>query len=161
VEYGIDILRVQEIRAYEEPARIAGSPALPPALAPAFFKGVVNLRGVIVPIIDLRVKLSCERAEVNALTAVIVLNIMGRVVGAVVDSVSGVLDLPVAAVKPAPEVTPRVDTSFITGIAQVGERMVMLMDITALMGAADMGLIELAQAGLATPRSHRSTPCVH
>lgn len=133
-EYGIDILRVQEIRSYEAPTRIANSPD--------FLKGVVNLRGVIVPIIDLRVKLGCETAEFNAFTVVIVLNIKGRVVGAVVDSVSDVLELGGDAIKPAPAMNAQVDMSFITGIANVGERMLILMDIQALMSSADMGLIE-------------------
>ena len=134
-EYGIDILRVQEIRSYEQPTRIANSPA--------FLKGVVNLRGVIVPIIDLRVKLNCDSAEFNAFTVVIVLNIMGRVVGAVVDSVSDVLELSSDAVKEAPSMNANVDMSFITGIANVGERMLILMDIEALMSSADMGLMNV------------------
>jgi len=133
-EYGIDILRVQEIRSYEQPTRIANSPA--------FLKGVVNLRGVIVPIIDLRVKLNCEAAEFNDFTVVIVLNIKGRVVGAVVDSVSDVLALGGDAIKPAPAMNSQVDMSFITGIANVGERMLILMDIQQLMSSSDMGLIE-------------------
>jgi purine-binding chemotaxis protein CheW len=132
-EYGIDILRVQEIRSYEVPTRIAN--------APAFIKGVVNLRGVIVPIVDLRVKLGCETVEYNEFTVVIVLNVAGRVVGAVVDSVSDVLELPQDAVKPAPELASSVDTSFITGIGNVGERMLILMDIEAFMSSADMCLI--------------------
>src|SRR5262245_53933128 len=93
-EYGIDILRVQEIRSYEAPTRIAN--------APAFIKGVVNLRGVIVPIVDLRLKLGCESAEYNHFTVVIVLNVRGRVVGAVVDSVSDVLELNGEQIRPAP-----------------------------------------------------------
>jgi len=132
-EYGIDILRVQEIRSYEQPTRIAN--------APAFIKGVVNLRGVIVPIIDLRVKLSCEKVEYNAFTVVIVLNVKGRVVGAVVDSVSDVLELTRDHIKPAPELNANVDGNFITGIGSVGDRMLILMDIEALMSSADMGLI--------------------
>jgi purine-binding chemotaxis protein CheW len=135
-EYGIDILRVQEIRSYEQPTRIANSPN--------FLKGVVNLRGVIVPIIDLRVKLNCETANFDAFTVVIVLNIQGRVVGAVVDAVSDVLELAGDAIKPAPTMNALVDMSFITGIANVGDRMLILMDIQALMSAADMGLIESA-----------------
>jgi purine-binding chemotaxis protein CheW len=137
-EYGIDILRVQEIRSYEQPTRIAN--------APDFLKGVVNLRGVIVPIIDLRVKLGCESAEFNAFTVVIVLNIRGRVVGAVVDAVSDVLELGGDAVKPAPQMSAAVDMSYITGIANVGDRMLILMDIQGLMSAADMGLVDSAQA---------------
>ena len=133
-EYGIDILRVQEIRSYEPPTRIAN--------APAFIKGVVNLRGVIVPIVDLRLKLGCASAEYNSFTVVIVLNVKGRVVGAVVDSVSDVLELQGDAVKPAPEMNSAVDLSFITGIGNVADRMLILMDIEALMSSADMGLIE-------------------
>ena len=135
-EYGIDILRVQEIRSYEEPTRIAN--------APHFIKGVVNLRGVIVPVVDLRIKLNCEKVEYNGFTVVIVLNVHGRVVGAVVDSVSDVLELSHELIKPAPEMNTTVDTSFITGIASVGERMLILMDIAALMSSADMGLMDSA-----------------
>jgi purine-binding chemotaxis protein CheW len=137
-EYGIDILRVQEIRSYEEPTRIAN--------APGFIKGVVNLRGVIVPVVDLRIKLGCEKVEYNGFTVVIVLNVHGRVVGAVVDSVSDVLELSTELIKPAPEMTLAVDTSFITGIASVNERMLILMDIESLMSSRDMGLIDATQS---------------
>jgi purine-binding chemotaxis protein CheW len=132
-EYGIDILKVQEIRSYEQPTRIAN--------APQFVKGVVNLRGVIVPIVDLRLKLGCTTAEYNSFTVVIVLNVKGRVVGAVVDSVSDVLALDADAIKPAPEMSSAVDTSFITGIGSVAERMLILMDIEGLMASEEMGLI--------------------
>jgi purine-binding chemotaxis protein CheW len=133
-EYGIDILRVQEIRSYEEPTRIAN--------APEFIKGVVNLRGVIVPVVDLRLKLNCEKVEYNEFTVVIVLNVHGRVVGAVVDSVSDVLELTQEQINAAPEMNTSVDTSYITGIASTAERMLILMDIQALMSSADMGLID-------------------
>jgi len=140
-EYGIDILRVQEIRSYEQPTRIAN--------APSFIKGVVNLRGVIVPIIDLRLKLGCDSAEYNTFTVVVVLNVRGRVVGAVVDSVSDVLELRKEEIKPSPELNSSVDASYITGIGTVktgqgdseSERMLILMDIEGLMSSADMGLI--------------------
>ena len=137
-EYGIDILRVQEIRSYEQPTRIAN--------APAFLKGVVNLRGVIVPIIDLRLKLGClneqGQAEYNHFTVVIVLNVRGRVVGAVVDSVSDVLALGGDTIRPAPGLNATIDTSFITGIGSVADRMLILMDIEALMSSTDMGLMD-------------------
>jgi len=123
-EYGIDILRVQEIRSYEPPTRIAN--------APAFIKGVVNLRGVIVPIIDLRLKLGCPSAEYNGFTVVIVLNVRGRVVGAVVDSVSDVLELGRDEIKPAPELSSNIDAHC----------MLILMDIEALMSSAEMGLMD-------------------
>ena len=133
-EYGIDILRVQEIRSYEVPTRIAN--------APAFIKGVVNLRGVIVPIVDLRLKLGCDSAEYNSFTVVIVLNVKGRVVGAVVDSVSDVLELSRDAIKAAPEMASSVDASFITGIGSVADRMLILMDIESLMASPEMGLVD-------------------
>ena len=132
-EYGIDILKVQEIRSYEQPTRIAN--------APAFVKGVVNLRGVIVPIVDLRIKLACETAEYNSFTVVIILNVAGRTIGMGVDSVSDVLELGRDAVKAAPEMSTAVDTTFITGIGSINDRMLILMDIEALMSSTEMGLI--------------------
>jgi purine-binding chemotaxis protein CheW len=136
-EYGIDILRVQEIRSYEQPTRIAN--------APSFIKGVVNLRGVIVPIVDLRIKLGCESVEYTSFTVVIVLNVHGRVIGAVVDSVSDVIRLGTGDIKPAPEMNTAVDMGFITGIGSVGsgdaERMLILVDIASMMSSAEMGLI--------------------
>ncbi|MBI3383017.1 MAG: chemotaxis protein CheW [Aquabacterium sp.] len=137
-EYGIDILKVQEIRSYEPPTKIAN--------APAYLKGVVNLRGVIVPIVDLRVKFNCYnedgQTEINSFTVVIVLNVKGRVVGAVVDSVSDVMQLSEQAIQPAPEMSNSVvDTTYITGIANVSDRLLILMDIESLMGSAEMGLI--------------------
>jgi purine-binding chemotaxis protein CheW len=140
-EYGIDILRVQEIRSYEAPTRIAN--------APPYIKGVVNLRGVIVPIIDLRLKLNCAEAEYNGFTVVIVLNVRGRVVGTVVDSVSDVLELDGAQIQPAPELHSNIAANFITGIGTVNggtsgqpnERMLILVDIEALMTSDEMGLL--------------------
>jgi purine-binding chemotaxis protein CheW len=140
-EYGIDILRVQEIRSYEAPTRIAN--------APPFLKGVVNLRGVIVPILDLRLKLGCDSADYDGFTVVIVLNVHDRIVGVVVDSVSDVLELNGQEIKPAPRLNSSVDAGFITGIGAVkagdAERMLILVDIEALMGSSDMGLIDACQ----------------
>lgn len=132
-EYGIDILRVQEIRGYEQPTRIAN--------APAFIKGVINLRGVIVPIIDLRLKFGLDNAEYNTFTVVIILNVASRVVGIVVDQVSDVIELNGGQIKPAPEFSSDIDSSFIQGLGQVGERMLILTDIEKLMSSADMGLM--------------------
>lgn len=139
-EYGIDILRVQEIRSYEPPTRLAN--------APHFIKGVVNLRGVIVPIVDLRLKLACETAEYTDFTVVIVLNVRGRVIGAVVDSVSDVLALGADSIKPAPQMNASVDAGYIMGMGCVKsgdvERMLILTDIEALMSSAEMGLMDAA-----------------
>jgi len=137
-EYGIDILRVQEIRSYETPTRIAG--------AQDFIKGVINLRGVIVPIVDLRMRLGCDSAEHTDSTVVIVLNVRGRVVGAVVDSVSDVVALSPAQIKPTPEMGSSVQACHLTGIGCVGQgdarRMLILMDIEAFMSSSDMGLMD-------------------
>lgn len=132
-EYGIDILKVQEIRSYEQPTRIAH--------APSFVKGVVNLRGVIVPLVDLRLKFGLDKAEYNDFTVVIVLNVARRVVGVVVDSVSDVLQLAAEHIKPAPQFGSAIDSAYITGIGSIQDRMMILMDIEALIGSADMGLI--------------------
>lgn len=133
-EYGIDILRVQEIRSYEEPVRIAS--------ATHFIKGVINLRGVIVPIVDLRLKLGCEKVEFSDCTVVIVINVLGRILGAVVDSVSDVVLLSHEAIKPLPSMSAQSNDAFITDIANIGERMLVLIDIAALIGSADLGLID-------------------
>ena len=137
-EYGIDILRVQEIRGYEPPTRIAN--------APHFIKGVVNLRGVIVPIVDMRLRFGLDNAEYNSFTVVIILNVAGRTVGMVVDSVSDVLELEPGQVKPAPEFNGAIDASYIIGLGTVrhgdAERMLILMDIESLMKSPEMGLME-------------------
>lgn len=132
-EYGIDILKVQEIRGYEQPTRIAN--------APEFIKGVINLRGTIVPIVDMRIKFGCGQADYNAFTVVIILNVANRVVGMVVDSVSDVLELSAEQVKPAPELSSAVDASYILGLGSVGERMLILVEIESLMSSSDMGLV--------------------
>ena len=132
-EYGIDILKVQEIRGYEKPTRIAN--------APEFIKGVVNLRGTIVPIVDMRLKFNCAKAEYNDFTVVIILNLRSRIVGIVVDSVSDVMELPADSVKSAPEIDSVIDSSAVMGLGSVGERMLILLDIEKLMSGLDMGLV--------------------
>lgn len=132
-EYGIDILKVQEIRGYESPTRIAN--------APEFIKGVVNLRGTIVPIVDMRLKFGCASAEYNSFTVVIILNVRNRVVGMVVDSVSDVLELPLESIKPAPDIESVIDAGCVRGLGSLGERMLILLDIEALMINPDMGLV--------------------
>ena len=131
-EYAIDILRVQEIRSYEEPTRIAN--------APVFVKGVINLRGAIVPIVDLRMKLEVSNIEYNEFTVVILLNVHNTVIGAVVDGVSDVVSLTAQAIKAAPQFDSRIDGRFITGIADVGGRMLIVMNVAALLSPAEMGM---------------------
>lgn len=135
-EYGIDILRVQEIRSYEPPTRIAN--------APDYLKGVVNLRGVIVPVVDLRLKFSLESAEYNEFTVVIVLNVASRVVGVVVDSVSDVIQFGPGEIQPVPEFSSSVDAGFVTGLGTMkdGERdrMLILIDIENLISSCSVNL---------------------
>jgi purine-binding chemotaxis protein CheW len=135
-EYGIDILRVQEIRGYEQPTRIAN--------APSFVKGVLNLRGVIVPVVDLRLKFGLPKVVYDAITVTVVLNIAGRTVGVVVDAVSDVVELEADQVKPSPEFNSSVDSGHIIGIGTMRQgdraRMLILVDIEALMSSAEMGL---------------------
>lgn len=137
-EYGIDILKVQEIRGYEPPTRIAN--------APGFMKGVVNLRGVIVPIVDMRMRFGLDDVKYDAFTVVIILNVVGRTVGIVVDSVSDVLELQPDQIKPAPAFNGNIAATHITGLGTVktgdDERMLILLEIEAMMASADMGLTD-------------------
>ena len=137
-EYGIDILKVQEIRGYEAVTRIAN--------APEFIKGVVNLRGIIVPIVDMRIKFNLGEPTYDQFTVVIILNISGRVIGMVVDSVSDVITLAPEQIKPAPEMGSAFNTDYLVGLVTLDERMLILVDIDKLMSSAEMGLIEQAIA---------------
>jgi purine-binding chemotaxis protein CheW len=132
-EYGIDILRVQEIRSYEAPTRMAN--------APAFIKGVINLRGVIVPIVDMRIKFGLSEVRYDHFTVVIVLNIGNQVVGMVVDGVSDVIMLSPEQLRPVPEMTSAIGSDHILAIGSLDKRMLILLDIEKLMGSAEMGLL--------------------
>lgn len=137
-EYAIDILRVQEIRGYDQVTAIAN--------APAFIKGVINLRGAIVPIVDLRIKFNLADVGYDQFTVVIILNVGRRIVGAVVDSVSDVIALAAEEVKPPPEFGSSFDTEYLLGLATAGERMLILVDIEKLMTSREMALVEEAAA---------------
>ena len=132
-EYAIDILKVQEIRGYEAVTRIANTPD--------FIKGVINLRGVIVPIVDMRIKFALGEVVYNDFTVVFILNIGRRVIGIVVDGVSDVVTMSEEEIRPAPELG-AFDTQYLMGLATVEERMLILVDIERLMSSADMALIE-------------------
>jgi len=137
-EYGIDILKVQEIRGYESVTTIAH--------APEFIKGVINLRGIIVPIVDMRIKFNLGNVSYDETTVVIVLNFANRVVGMVVDGVSDVITLKPEQIRPAPEFGASLDTKYLQGLGTVDERMIILVDIERLMTSRDMELIEAAEA---------------
>jgi purine-binding chemotaxis protein CheW len=135
-EYGIDILKVQEIRGYETPTRIAN--------APAFIKGVINLRGVIVPIVDLRIKFNLGEPTYDQFTVVIILNIGKRVVGVVVDGVSDVIQLETENMHAPPEFGSTLDTRYILGLGTLDSRMIIVVDIESLMSSEEMALMEPA-----------------
>jgi len=131
-EYGVEILKVQEIRSYEGVTRLPD--------APDYIKGVINLRGIIVPVIDMRLKFRLA-AEYSALTVMIVLSVAGRVVGMVVDSVSDVVRLGGEQIRAVPELGATIDRQFLTGIGTLDERMLILLDIERLMVSTEMGLV--------------------
>ena len=133
-EYAIDILKVQEIRGYENPTTIANSPS--------FIKGVINLRGIIVPIVDMRIKFHLGTAEYTPFTVVIILNVASRVIGMVVDSVSDVLSLAPAQIRAAPDFSASFDTKYILGLATIDKRMLIVTDIAQLMTSRDMELVD-------------------
>ncbi|WP_445001208.1 chemotaxis protein CheW [Halomonas mongoliensis] len=135
-EYAIDILKVQEIRGYENVTRIAN--------APEFIKGVTNLRGVIVPIVDLRIKFHLDRVEYGGQTVVIVVNVADRVVGIVVDGVSDVMTLTPEQIKPAPEFGVTLSSDFLSGLGSLEDRMLVLVDIDKLLTSEEMALVENA-----------------
>ncbi|RPH29224.1 chemotaxis protein CheW [Buttiauxella warmboldiae] len=133
-EYGIDILKVQEIRGYDRVTRIANSPE--------FISGVTNLRGIIVPIIDLRIKFQLDSADINDNTVTIVLNLCDRIVGIVVDGVSDVMALRADQIKPAPDFTATLSTKYLLGLGALDNRMLILVDIEKLLNSDEMEIVE-------------------
>jgi purine-binding chemotaxis protein CheW len=133
-EYGVNILTVQEIRGYDAVTRMAN--------APDYLKGVINLRGIIVPIVDMRIRFHLGEPVYDDFTVVIILNIGGRVIGIVVDSVSDVVTLKADQIKPAPEIGSAMSTEYLIGLGVIDARMLILLDINGLMSSAEMGLIE-------------------
>jgi purine-binding chemotaxis protein CheW len=143
-EYGVDILKVQEIRGYEKVTPIPS--------APAFLKGVVNLRGIIVPVIDLRIKFGMADPRYDSFTVVVILRLEGRVIGVVVDGVSDVVQLLAADVKAAPNLGSVVDGTFLAGLAVKDDRMILLLDIEKLLSSSELDLVSrVAESAPATP----------
>lgn len=133
-EYGLEILKVQEIRGYDAVTQIANTPD--------YIKGVVNLRGKIVPIVDLRIKFHLGKVEYDEFTVVIILNLNNRVVGIVVDGVSDVMELKEDQIRDVPSLVSNIDTKYIVGLASVDDQMFILVDIEQLMSSQDIALID-------------------
>jgi purine-binding chemotaxis protein CheW len=140
-EYALNILKVQEIRGYDAVTRIAS--------APDYMKGVMNLRGIIVPIVDMRIKFNVGNPTYDAFTVVIVLNINGHTIGVVVDSVSDVVTLTPDQVKAAPDLGTSVAADYLMGLGTVGERMLILLDIDKLLSSEDFGMLTAARTDAA------------
>lgn len=135
-EYGVQILKVQELRNYENVTTIAN--------APNFIKGVINLRGRIVPIIDMRVKFNLGNPTYDQFTVVVILSVSGHIIGMVVDSVSDVITLTPGDIKPPPEMGSTFDTQYLIGLGTIDQRMLILIDIERLMSSEDINLIAKA-----------------
>jgi purine-binding chemotaxis protein CheW len=135
-EYGIEILKVQEIKGY--------SAFTPIPNAPPYIKGVMNLRGTVVPVVDLRTKFAMNETEYNQFTVVIVVTVGPRVFGLVVDAVSDVLNIPGEAIEATPHLGADVDTSFMTGMAKSGDKLIALLDIEKLIGNGIYGTMVAA-----------------
>jgi purine-binding chemotaxis protein CheW len=135
-EYGVDILKVQEIRSYEKVTTIPG--------APPYLKGVVNLRGTIVPVIDLRIKFGMADPRYDSFTVVVILRLAGRTVGVVVDGVSDVVQLGDKDVKAAPQLGSVVNADFLAGLATKDERMILLVDIEKLLSTGELDVVSRA-----------------
>lgn len=140
--YAIDILNVQEIRSFEPPTHFAN--------APAFIMGVINLRGTIVPIVDMRIKFGTQVVDYTPFTVVIILNLGHRQVGIIVDAVSDVVGLTQSQIRPAPPFGAAVDISYVRGVASLDKRMLIVVNIEKLMSASDMALVNSAAESLST-----------
>ena len=132
-EYGIKIECVQEIRSYVEPTRMANMPS--------FIKGVVNLRGVIVPILDMRIKFNLAAVTYDIFTVVMVLNMGHQVVGLVVDGVTDVIKLTPEQLLPVPSFSSAIGSDYLMAMGSLPGRMLMMLDIEKLMGSPEMGLL--------------------
>lgn len=137
-EYGIDIQKVSELRGYDKVTRIAS--------APTFVKGVINLRGNIVQIVDLRIRFDLGEPTYDAFTVVIVLQVSGREIGVVVDSVSDVVTLARDQIKAPPQIDSTHDIGFVTGIGTIDGRMLILLDVDKLLVVEEIPTLAGAQA---------------
>ncbi|VAW72567.1 Positive regulator of CheA protein activity (CheW) [hydrothermal vent metagenome] len=138
-EYGVEILRVQEIKGWDSVTNIPNTPN--------YIRGVINIRGSIVPIIDMRLRFNLQIKEYDATTVVIVLNVLNsgnanRTMGVVVDAVSDVYNVPIDDVKPSPDFGTAVDTEFVTGLATIDEKMIIVLNIDHMLNAAELAVVD-------------------
>lgn len=139
--YGVDILKVQEIRGWTQETPIPNSPE--------FIRGVVNLRGSIVPVFDMRNRFNMSATEFTQYTVVIVVNVQGRTVGIVVDAVSDVVDYNEEDINPAPDFGSSIDSSFINGLATVDDKMVIILNIDRMLQSCELVELDKLQQNMA------------
>jgi purine-binding chemotaxis protein CheW len=132
-EFGVEILKVQEIVRSMEMTRVPN--------APDFVEGVVNLRGRVIPIIDMRKRFGLERKEHDSRTRIIVIDMNGVVTGFVVDSVSEVLRLPRNTIEPPPPVVAGIESEYISGVGKLEDRLLILLDMDSLLSSKEQRLL--------------------
>ena len=142
-EYGVEILKIQEIKGF--------SAITPLPNAPAYIRGVLNLRGTIVPIVDLRKKFGMPEEAYTKFTVIVVVQVQGKIMGFIVDGVSDVLNVTGADIQPTPDLHGQVDTSFLNGLAKAGEKLVILLDIDKVLTAGEA--VAAAQAAVEAARN--------
>ncbi len=138
--YGVDILKVQEIKGYTAVTRIPNTPE--------YLKGVLNLRGTIVPIVDLRMKFGMGATQPSSFTVVVVVNVRNRVMGFLVDAVSDVLDLDAKEIQAPPELGSTVDITFVKGIGSSNDHLVTLLDIDRVLTDEEVQQVSQVQQDL-------------
>jgi purine-binding chemotaxis protein CheW len=138
-EYGVDIMSVREIKGWTETTTLPNSPP--------FVRGVINLRGVIVPIFDLRARFGFGFTEASKTHVVIIVAVASRTVGILVDAVADILTVPTSEIRPVPEMERSIDDAYLSGLVAVGDRMVALIALENLFDLRSLGKDKLLAAG--------------
>lgn len=142
-EYAVAILKVQEINRMKEITRVPNSPA--------YVEGVINLRGKVIPVVNLRDKFGLPSKENNEQTRIMIMDIQGITMGLVVDAVSEVLRIPSSTVEPTPPMASNISAEFIKGIAKVDDRLIILLDMDRLLGKTEeSSMAEVAAKSIAS-----------
>jgi len=128
--YGVEVLKVQEIIGMTQITHVPN--------AMSFMKGVINLRGSVVPVVDMRIKFSMGEREYDTFTVIIIVEVRGRMIGMIVDSVSDVVNIPVRSIQDTPHFSAKIETDFIMGIGQVEEKLVIILDVDRIMSSEEM-----------------------
>jgi len=132
--YGIEVLRVQEIIGMTSITRVPNTMD--------FMKGVINLRGMVVPVVDMRLKFSMEEKDYDAFTVIIIVEVSGHMIGLIVDSVSDVVGVPLESIQDTPHFSARIGTDFISGIGRLDETLIIMLDIDRVISAEELEELE-------------------